>query len=164
MICRNHHINGNERNFTVSKRIHARRNLVYDAWLHAGVVREWWGPHHFTNPVCKVDARTGGHFNIEMRAPDGVVFPMHGIYHQIIIPSLLVFTTTAFEDENGNSPLEYLNTVLFEDEDNATLLTMEAELRKAVPGIDCLMDGIREGWYQSFDKLESYIINRIIKL
>ena len=21
---------------------------------------QWWGPHHFTNPVCEIDVRPGG--------------------------------------------------------------------------------------------------------
>ena len=73
----------------------------------------WWGPHRFTNPVCEMDLRPGGRIRIDMRAPDGAVFRMGGCFHEINSPERLVFTSTAFEDEEGLIELENLNTVLF---------------------------------------------------
>lgn len=149
------HINGGDKKqFTVSMPIHSSPHKVYEAWTLAAKLKLWWGPHHFTNPVCELDVRTGGHFHIEMTAPDGAVFPMKGIFHQVKYGSMLVFTTTAFEDENGNCLLEYLNTVIFEEDGDCTILNMKAEILRSSPGIDCLIDGIKEGWYQSFEKLE----------
>jgi len=37
-----------------------------------------------------------------MRGPDGVVYPMKGVFHEIVEPERLVFTSTAFEDAQGN--------------------------------------------------------------
>lgn len=155
MINKGIHINGSyHKDFTLTLFIHAELENVFDAWTNAGKVKLWWGPHHFTNPVCELDARTGGRFHIVMNAPDGLVFLMKGIFHQVEYASKLVFTTTAFEDENGNSPLEYLNTVTFKNDGANTILQMNAEIMRSAPGIDCLVDGIKEGWQQSFEKLE----------
>jgi len=40
-----------------------------------------------------------------MRGPDGVVYPMKGVFHEIVEPERLVFTSTAFEDAQGNPML-----------------------------------------------------------
>ena len=42
------------------------------------VKEQWWGPAGFTNPRCEVDVRPGGVLCIDMRGPDGTVYPMAG--------------------------------------------------------------------------------------
>lgn len=160
MTNKNIHINSDLKYFRLYKRIKEKQKKIFDAWTRAEQVKKWWGPHHFTNPFCEWDLRVGGRFHIVMMAPDGAVFPMRGIFHEIIEGSKLVFTTTAFEDENGNSPLEYLNKVIFNQDEEQTLILFKAEIMNSVPGIECLADGIKEGWKQSFDKLEIFIENQ----
>lgn len=145
--------------FSIYKNIQADKQIIFKAWTDPVHVRQWWGPYHFTNPVCQMNVRIGGRFRIEMTAPDGAVFPMHGIFHEIVFASKLVFTIIAFKDERNKNQLEYLNKVTFTHDEYSTLLKMKVEIMKSAPGIECLMDGIKEGWHQSFDKLESYIIN-----
>ena len=146
------------RQYNLQADIKATAELLFNAWTEASIVKQWWGPYRFTNPVCRVDARTGGKLHIEMTAPDGAVFPMKGIFHQVIPFTQLVFTTTAFEDHEGNELLEYLHTVTFEETNHKTTrVTMQAEIMRCVPEINCVMDGIREGWVQSFEKLEKLL-------
>ena len=52
--------------------------------------------------------------------PDGVVYPMGGVYREIVEPERLVFTTTSFEDEQGNPGLENLNTITFAEHNGKT--------------------------------------------
>jgi uncharacterized protein YndB with AHSA1/START domain len=54
----------------------APRELVFKAWTEPERLKRWWGPKGFTNPVCEVDVRPGGAIRIDMRAPDGVVYPL----------------------------------------------------------------------------------------
>ena len=35
----------------------APRELVFDCFTKAEHMQAWWGPRHFTNPVCEIDAR-----------------------------------------------------------------------------------------------------------
>jgi uncharacterized protein YndB with AHSA1/START domain len=161
MTNKNIHINCDTKwDFTIYKKIRATRQKIFNAWMLSGNVKEWWGPHHFINPFVEWDLRVGGRFHIDMTAPDGAVFPMRGIFHEIDMDSKLVFTTTAFEDENGNSPLEYVNTVSFREDNDQTLILFKAKIMKSVAGIECLTDGIKEGWKQSLDKLELFIQNK----
>ncbi len=144
--------------FNLNAAIHAPVDVVFRAWTDAAVVKQWWGPYRFTNPVCLINARTGGRIHIEMTAPDGIVFPMNGIFHEVRPFTKLVFTTMAFEDHDGNELLEYLHTVSFEEMNKfMTRVSMQSEIMRFVPEINCVMDGIREGWVQSFEKLDKLL-------
>src|SRR2546425_3539495 len=44
----------------LSRLIDAPRELVFQAWIDPKQVKNWWGPHGFTNPVCEMDVRPGG--------------------------------------------------------------------------------------------------------
>jgi uncharacterized protein YndB with AHSA1/START domain len=151
-------INGGIKKQLVLTRIFdAPSETVFKAWTEAAHMKQWWGPHGFTNPVCEMDVRPGGTIHIDMTAPDGVVFPMGGTFRAIEIPHRLVFTSTAFEDEEGKNRLENLNTVTFTAIDGKTKLHLQADVLKSTPEMDGALDGMEEGWKQSLDKLEAYL-------
>ena len=82
----------------------APREDVFDCFTNAGAMKAWWGPRDFTNPVCEIDARMGGHLLIHMQGPEPFgVSPMEGDFSDAVRPALA---------------------------------------------------GMREGWCQSFDKLD----------
>ncbi len=84
-----------------------RRDLVFKAWTETKHMAQWWGPKGFTNPVCEMDVRAGGAIRIHMRAPDGVVYPMTGVFQEIVVPERLVFVSSALDDK-GNSMFDVL--------------------------------------------------------
>jgi uncharacterized protein YndB with AHSA1/START domain len=131
----------------------APRALVFRAWLDPRHLARWWGPRGFTNPVCEVDARPGGGFLLHMRAPDGTVYPTRGVFHEIVEPERLVFSTSAFEDEAGIPRLAVRNTVTFAEHEGQTILTLRAVVVKAAPGVEEALGGMAEGWRQSLDRL-----------
>jgi uncharacterized protein YndB with AHSA1/START domain len=89
--------------------VDAPRRLVFEARTDPKHVAQWWSPHGFTNPVCELDVRPGGAIRIDMRGPDGIVYPMTGVYQEIVEPERLVFTSAALDDE-GKPLFEVLNT------------------------------------------------------
>jgi uncharacterized protein YndB with AHSA1/START domain len=131
----------------------APRELVFKAWTDPKHVAQWWSPKGFTNPVCELDPRPGGAILIHMRAPDGVIYPMHGVFHEVTPPERLVMTTTAVEDESGNPGLEMLNTVTFAEHNGKTKLTLRATVVRSTPAAAGALGGMREGWSQSLDRL-----------
>jgi uncharacterized protein YndB with AHSA1/START domain len=141
------------RELTLTRVFAAPRELVFRAWTDPGHVARWWGPMGFTNPVCDWDARPGGAIRVHMRGPDGVVYPMAGVFHEVVPPERLVFTSTAMEDAEGNPQLEVLNTVTFAEQDGKTTLTVHAVVVKAGPAAAGALGGMEEGWNQSLDKL-----------
>lgn len=133
---------------TITRVFDAPPSLVFKAWTDPKLVARWWGPHEFTNPRCEVDARPGGAIRIDMRGPDGTVYPMTGVFHEVVEPVRLVFTSTALD-----GALEVLNTVTFIDENGKTKITMQATVLKATPEAAWALSGMEAGWTQSFEKL-----------
>lgn len=149
-----------QRELIITRVFDAPRDLVFKAWTDPRHVAQWWGPKGFTNPVCELDVRPGGAIRIDMRGPDGVVYPMKGVFHQIVEPERLVLTTSAFEDEAGNPRLEVLNTVTFAEHEGKTKLTLHAVVVKSTPEVAAALDGMEEGWSQSLDRLGDYVATR----
>ena len=48
------------REVTLTRLIDAPRALVWAAWIEPERMAQWWGPHHFTNPVCEMDVGLDG--------------------------------------------------------------------------------------------------------
>lgn len=146
-----------ERELVITRIFDAPRELVFKAWTDPKHVAQWWGPKDFTNPVCELDVRPGGALLIHMRGPDGVVYPMKGVFHEIAEPERLVFTSSAFEDEAGNPQLEVLNTVTFVEQGGKTKLTLRAVVVRSTPEVAAALAGMEEGWNQSLDKLAEHL-------
>ena len=130
----------------------APREVVFKAWTDPKQLQRWWGPKGFTNPVCEVDARPGGAIRIHMRAPDGTVYPMIGVFHEIVVPERLVFTSSAL-DGNGNPLFEVLNTVTFAEEGGKTKLTVHASVSKVTGDAAPHLAGMEQGWSMTLDRL-----------
>lgn len=134
----------------------APRTRVWQAWTDSKQLALWWGPNGFTNPVCEFDARAGGAIRIDMRAPDGTVYPMTGTVREIAPPARLVFTGEALD---GGKPIfQTLTTVTFEEKSGKTTQTVRARVLKVMEGKAAdYLAGMREGWSQSLDRLAEWI-------
>lgn len=133
----------------------APRPLVFKVWTDSRHVAQWWGAAGYTNPVCELDVRPGGAIRIDMTSPDGVLIPVSGRYHEIVAPERLVFTTTAFVDEDGVPQLEGLHTVTFADHGGKTRLTLRCVVFRATPAMAVSLAGMEQGWDESLDRLEA---------
>lgn len=134
----------------------APRSLVWKAWTDPKHVAQWWGPQGFTNPVCELDVRPGGAIRIDMRAPDGTVYPMTGIYREIVEPDRLVFTSYAL-DAAGKPMFEVLNTVMFAEQDGKTTLTVQARVINKTAVAERYLAGMEQGWTQSLERLAAIL-------
>jgi uncharacterized protein YndB with AHSA1/START domain len=141
---------------TITRVFDAPRSLVFKAWTDPKMLARWWGPHQFTNPVCDVDVRPGGAIRIDMRGPEGTVYPMTGTYHEVVEPDRLVFSTTPL-GEDGQPMFEVLNTIAFEEVDGKTKLTMQARVIKTTAEAAQYLDGMEAGWTQSLERLEEIL-------
>jgi len=130
----------------------APRELVFKAWTDPERLKRWWGPKGFTNPVCDVDARPGGAILIHMRAPDGVVHVMTGVYEEVAEPERLVFVSSAL-DQNGQPLFQTRNTITFADEGGKTKLTVQAIVSNVRPEAAPHLAGMEMGWSMTLDRL-----------
>jgi uncharacterized protein YndB with AHSA1/START domain len=148
------------RDLVITRIFDAPRELVFKAWVVSKQLARWWGTHGFTNPVCELDARPGGAIRIDMRGPDGVVYPMKGAFHKIAEPELLVFTSSAFDDEQGAPQLKILNTITFIGLGDKTRLTLRVDVVRSTPPVEAALAGMEEGWSQSLDRLADVLGTR----
>jgi uncharacterized protein YndB with AHSA1/START domain len=154
----------NKKDLVITRLFDAPRELVWMAWTESERMMRWWGPKGFTSPVSNIDLRVGGEYLNCMRSPEGKDHWSKGVYREIVVPERLVMTDS-FADDKGNTvpatyygmskdfPLEMLITVLFEEHDSKTKLTLRHIGMPA--GADS--EGAEQGWSQSFDKLDEYL-------
>ena len=92
----------------------APRSRVFRAFTDPQHLAQWWGPHGFTTPTCRIDARPGGELYLEMRGPDGTPwetpYPMYGEFVEVAEPEKIVFRAI-LKNSDGSIFLENLNTV-----------------------------------------------------
>ncbi|HVU38782.1 MAG TPA: SRPBCC domain-containing protein [Opitutales bacterium] len=137
----------------------APRALVWKAWTDPRHLAQWWGPHGFTNPVCKLAVRPGGSLRIVMRAPYGVDYPMTGVFHEVEKPGRLAFLSVAW-DENGGALLTSLATATFAAQGAKTKLTVLATAIGLVPVAKPMLGGMKVGWSQSLERLAELVKTR----
>jgi len=141
-----------ERELVLTRVFDAPRELVFKAWTDPKQVAQWWGPHGFTNPVCDLDVRPGGAIRIHMRGPDGTVYPMTGVYNEVVEPERLAFTSAAL-DADGNPMFEVLTTVTFAEQGGKTKQIMRARVIKSTAEAAPYIKGMEAGWTQSLERL-----------
>jgi len=145
-----------EWDLVITRVFDAPRELVFKAWTESKHVAQWWGPTGFTNPLCELDVRVGGTIRIDMRAPNGVVYPMKGVFDEIDEPERLVFISSAL-DEKGNSMFDVLTNVTFAEQGGKTELTMQARVIKATAQAQQYLQGMEAGWTLSLDRLGKHL-------
>jgi len=137
----------------ITKIIDAPREVVFKTWINQNLMAQWFGPKNYTTPICVLDAQPDGDMYLEMEDPDGNRYPMKGTFEEIEEPERIVFTASAFEDEEGNAKLIHRSTVTFKDENGGTKMTLNVVVLRADPSIKEALSGMKQGWSQSFDKL-----------
>jgi len=139
---------------TITRIYKQPREFVFRGWTDPRLFAKWWGPEMFTNSACELDVRPGGEIRLDMTAPDGTVYPFKGVYSEIVEPEKLVFTGGSFLDKSGHPQLESRTTVLFDDYEGKTKLTVHTLITKAAPGLEQPLSGMEEGWMTSLDRLD----------
>ena len=144
-----------DREIVITRGFDAPRDLVFQVSTDPARLKRWWGPKNFTNPVCELDVRPGGAIRIHMRAPDGTIYPMTGVYREIVEPEKLVFVSAAL-DAKGDPMFELLNTIIFSDQGGKTKLTLRVQVVRVTPAAAPYLAGMEQGWSQSLDRLASF--------
>lgn len=136
----------------ITRTFNAPREVVFAAWTDPQHLARWWGPRGFTCPRCELDARPGGLIRIDMRAPNGTIYPMSGVYLEILRPERLTYTAGAM-DARGAQLFEFLHVVTFAERDGKTTLVMKTRLVKTTAEAAKYIGGFEAGMTQSLEKL-----------
>lgn len=141
---------------TLKKLLPAPRELVFAAWTDPEHIARWWGPGLFTNVVRAWEAKPGGRIDLDMRGPNGAVYPMTGTFLEVAKPEKLVFAASAL-DIHGLPMFEVTNTVTFTAKNGATELTLEASVGKKTELGAGHLSGMKAGWTQSLERLDDLV-------
>lgn len=136
------------REIVVTRVLDAPHRLVFETWSQPAHLARWWGPKGFTLPGCELDFRIGGAYRFVMRGPDGLDYPFHGVYREIVEPERIIFTAI-IDNAPGN---ELVTTVTFAEEGGGTKLTV----RQTVP-TEPYASGQKQGWTESIERLAAYV-------
>jgi uncharacterized protein YndB with AHSA1/START domain len=149
-----------ERSVTLTRVLKAPRSLVWAAWTEPKHLKEWWGPEQFTNPVVEGEVKIGAEMHITMHGPKGspwdVDMPMIKRYREIVPGKKLVFENEPI-GPGGMKLLQALTTVTFADHPEGTLMEMTTSARALTETAVRMLEGMDQGWGQSFDKLARYL-------
>lgn len=154
-----------------TRRLDTPIDAVWQAWTDGERVRQWWGPALFDAPLCQWPARVGEPLRIDMRGPDGTLYPMGGRFTAVSPPHTLVFTTTAFESPAGEDTAKLVvhNTLKLAEQAGRTLLMLSAKAVRAEGEAVHAVAGMRQGWSQSLEKLTdhltpgTFVLRRLLK-
>ena len=80
-----------ERTITSTRVLQAPRERVWKAWTDPTLLTQWWGPTGFSNIFHAFDLRPGGAWRLDMRGPDGALYPNHSVFEEVVAPERLVY-------------------------------------------------------------------------
>jgi uncharacterized protein YndB with AHSA1/START domain len=134
----------------------APRALMWKMWTDPVHLAQWFGPEGYTNHSVAVDARVGGTLRLTMRSPQNTDHPMTCVFREVKAQERLVFTNNAL-DEKGGLLLEGMTSVTFEDVGGKTKVTLETTATGTADVTKFMLEGMKDGWAQSFEKLAVYL-------
>ena len=141
------------REIVAARVVDAPRRLIWDAWTNPKHVPHWMtGPEGWIMPVCEIDLRPGGEWHFVWRKSDGSEMEMRGAYREIVPPERLVST----ESWGGDWP-ETLNTLVLTEEAGKTTMVCTVLYPSMEARDRALGTGMKEGWSQSYDRLDEYL-------
>jgi uncharacterized protein YndB with AHSA1/START domain len=124
---------------------------VFAAFSDPSALAKWFGPRGFTVPSVEFQPRVGDSYRIEMQPPEGDSFWLTGKFRDVDPPARISYTFV-WEDPDPDD-IETLVVLSFRDLGRSTEVSFsqgpfKTEARRALH---------RDGWTDSFDKLERLI-------
>jgi uncharacterized protein YndB with AHSA1/START domain len=128
--------------------------IVFRLFSDADELAKWWGPAGFSVPSLDFDPAVGSSYRIEMQPPEGDAFALTGEFREVDPPSRLSFTFV-WEPPNPDD-VETLVELSFRESGNST----EVDFRQGTFTTEERRELHRNGWGDSFEKLEALIAGR----
>jgi uncharacterized protein YndB with AHSA1/START domain len=126
----------------------AVRRVMFGAFSDPNELAKWWGPRGFSTPSLELLARVGVRYRIEMQPPKGDGFYLTGKFREVDPPARLS-CTFIWEDPDPDD-VDTMVDLSFRDLGEST----EVSLRQGPFKTEARRRLHRDGWTDSFDKLE----------
>jgi len=129
----------------------AAPSAVFRAFSAPDELAKWWGPAGFTTPSLEFSPRVGDGYRIEMQPPEGDPFYLTGEFREVD-PSVRLAYTFVWEDPDPDD-LETLVDLSLRDLGDSTEVVLTQRAFKT----EARRELHRNGWTDSFDKLEQFL-------
>jgi uncharacterized protein YndB with AHSA1/START domain len=129
-------------------------------WINPRDVAQWWRPEGFTGARCDMDVRPGGSIRIDMRGPDGKLYPMGGFFQEIVEPEKIIFSSSALDDL-GHPLSAVINTVTFAALAGKTRVEIEAHIVRTTEEAEPYLRAMEEGWRERLERLNTYVMRQV---
>lgn len=138
----------------------APRQGVFDAWVRAELLEQWFAPHGCSLHIEHMDARTGGSFHWCIHDPEFGECWTIGSYIEVVRPERIVFTSViadaagqpATPESQGHDPewpAETVVRVTFDERDGQTVVTLEQNVSEEL----AKRTGAHPSWMAMLDRL-----------
>ena len=134
---------------TIKRRFNAPPAKVFAAWTDPKKVMGWMGPGEIRAVSAESDPRKGGRYHWVMRAPDGEVHDVSGVYREVVPNQKLVFTWAW----KSTPERESLVTIDIKPDGTGSLMTLTHEQFFD----EDARDRHNKGWAAAMDQMEKYL-------
>lgn len=136
----------------------APARLVFRAYTEPELVKRWWHANRGTVTTADIDLRVGGGWRWVLRTDDGTDVAFRGEYREIVPAERLVHTEL-FEMPGLTDDDATLNTLVFDERDGRTTLTVTTDSPDPAIQAAMLSSGMEAGMQDAYDLLESLAIS-----
>ncbi len=140
-----------DRDVHITRSFAAPIQLVWDFWTKPELLAKWFGPHGISvdQSTITVDERAGGSWTLAMHDDNGV-YPIDA---EILVASPPEYLEMRMSASTGHGEQEnVMIRIQFHDHGDTTRMTLQQG-----PFEPEFRDLTRDGWLQSFDKLDAII-------
>lgn len=129
---------------------------VWEAWTDSDQVAEWWGPRGFSITTERKDVRAGGEWLYTMHGPDGVDYPNHTRYHEVVPFKKMIYDHGGYKDQ----PPLFTVTVCFSEIDDQTQMDMTFKFESATKAREVSQFIKQAGGETTWDRLGEFLEKR----
>lgn len=140
----------------IIREFEAPRNLVFQAFSEADILRQWMGPCNMTLNIDKLENRSHGSWRFIHKDTLGNEYAFNGVIHEVCAPERII-RTFEFEGlpEKGHVSLEFLT--LEELPENRTKVTIQVIYKSVMDRDGHVQSGMENGVKESHDQLDEYL-------
>jgi len=143
-----------DREIVIARIIHARRELVFEAFTDVRHLSRWWGPEGFTTTTRAFEFRVGGEWDFVLHGPDGTDYQEWIVWTEIVPPERIAL----LHGEVRNDPNAFESVITFA----ADGATTRIEMRTVFPTKQMRDEAVEqhhavEGGQQTLHNLDVYV-------
>jgi uncharacterized protein YndB with AHSA1/START domain len=141
-----------DREIVVNRLIDAPRELVFAAFTEQEHIEQWWAPRGAT--THEMDVKPGGVWRYSQPGRGGAKYAFKIEFIEISKPARLVYD---YGTDSADAPDPVRTTVIFEEEDGKTKVTLQLLFATAVERKKAVKYGAIVGAMQALESLADYL-------